>query len=175
MVWGSSEGPRLQAYDVQLSEAVNLLTPFTPLNGLNPLKSRDCTTAQSVAFSEHAEPMAHKEFQAPYGCLSLSLVSWYGSEIQNETGQEGRLCCSEKDQQAHQETLCIGQELLEKEILPWSAAFNEVSMCAWIKEIYWTSTLRFSESLLQGSIQQIWRKQLALRLVTRLFYGLKTG
>lgn len=67
MVWGSSEGPRLQAYDVQLSEAVNLLTPFTPLNGLNPLKSRDCTTAQSVAFSEHAEPMAHKKFQAPYG------------------------------------------------------------------------------------------------------------
>lgn len=117
LVWGSSEGTRLQVYNVQLSEAVNLLTPFTTLNGLNPLKSRDCTKAQSVAFSEHAEATAHKEFQAPCGCLCLSLVSCYGSEIQNKTGQEGRLCCSEEGQQAHQETWCIGQELLEREIL----------------------------------------------------------
>lgn len=52
-----------------------ILTPYAPLNGLNPVNVRDCAT--------------------PSGCLCQSLLHWDVSEIQNELQRES------KGQQAH--------------------------------------------------------------------------
>lgn len=107
-----------------------ILTPYAPLNGLNPVNVRDCAT--------------------PSGCLCQSLLHWDVSEIQNELQRES------KGQQAHWEVCCAGHGASGRgNPAPNPLQFNEVSIHMWIKEIQWTSRLGFSKSSLQGSTWKI--------------------